>query len=125
MAALSTAGDPCSLRRSCAHGVSLMTQAVVTAEDAAAPATATLRLLDAALICEKLDDALGRRTAYSEPARSLFQLAWAVASHRRSTQVTVYHLAYALVCGYPEAGKALAECLKSDVGSFAVGCILR
>jgi hypothetical protein len=40
-------------------------------------------------------------------------------------QVTVYHLAYALVCGDLEAGKELAGCLGSDVESFAVGCILR
>jgi hypothetical protein len=104
-----------------------MTQDVVTAKEVAAPATVTLRLQDAQLICDKLDEALAkesyRKTAYSEPVRSLFQLAWAVASHKRSVQVTVYHLAYALVCG--EDGKELAGCLGNDVESFAVGCILR
>jgi hypothetical protein len=106
-----------------------MTQDVVTAKEVAAPDTVTLRLQDAQLICVKLDEALVkesyRRTAYSEPVRSLFQLAWAVASHKRSVQVTVYHLAYALVCGHLEDGKELAVCLGSDVESFAVGCILR
>ena len=72
-----------------------MTQDVVTAKDVAAPATVTLRLQDAQPICDKLDDALTkelyRRTAYSMPVQSLLQLAWAVASHKRSVQVTVYH----------------------------------
>jgi hypothetical protein len=106
-----------------------MTQDVVTAKDVAAPAIVTLRLQDAQLICDKLDEALAkesyRRTAYSEPVRSLFRLTWAVASHKRSVQVTVYHLAYALICDHVEAGKELAGCLGSDVESFAVGCILR
>jgi hypothetical protein len=39
-------------------------------------------------------------------------------------QVTIYHLAYALVFHNPESGKMLAEVLGSDVDSFAVGCIL-
>jgi hypothetical protein len=106
-----------------------MTDDVVTAREVAAPATVTLPPQDAQLICDKLDEALAkesyRLTAYSKPIRSLFQLAWAVASHKRNTQVTVYHLAYALVCGHLEDGKELAGCLGSDVESFAVGCILR
>lgn len=106
-----------------------MTHDVVTAKDVAAPATDTLRFQDAQLICDKLDEALAketyRRTAYSEPVRSLFQLAWGVASHKRSVQVTVYHLAYALVFSDPDAGKELADSLGSDVESFCVGCFLR
>jgi hypothetical protein len=106
-----------------------MTQDVVTAKEVAAPATVTLRLQDAQPICDKLNEALAkesyRRTTYSEPVRSVFQLAWAVASHKRSVQVTVYHLAYGLVCRHLEAGKELAASLGSDVESFAVGCILR
>jgi len=106
-----------------------MTQDLVTARDAAAPAAVALPPQDAQPICDKLDRALKeeryRRTAYSEPVRSLFQLAWAVASHKRTRQVTVYHLAYALVSGHVEDGKELADCLGCDVESFQVGCILR
>jgi len=73
-----------------------MTQDVVTAKEVAIPAAVTLPPQDAQPICDKLDRALKeeryRRTAYSEPVRSLFQLAWAVASHKRTRQVTVYHL---------------------------------
>lgn len=106
-----------------------MSQDVVTARDAAAHPAVSLQFHDAQPICEILNDALAkenyRRAAYSEPTKSLFQLAWAVASHRQSMQVTVYHLAYALICGYPKAGTELAECLRTDAESFAVGCILR
>ena len=106
-----------------------MTQDVVTAKDVAAPATVTLRLQDAQLICEKLDEALAAesfdRATYSSSVQSLFQQAWAVAAHKRSRQVTIHHLAYALVFDHPEAGKKLAEYLGSDVDSFAVGCILQ
>lgn len=105
-----------------------MTQELVTARDVAAPAV-TLDFLEAQSVCNKLDEGLSgegyRRAAYSADARSLFQLAWAVASHKQSTQVTVYHLAYALVCAKPEAGRALAEHLKSDADALAVGCIIR
>lgn len=107
-----------------------MPQDVVTARDVAAPTAAgTLQFHDALQICDALNRALTdenyRRAGYSEQSRSLFQLAWAVASHKHSTQATVYHLAYALVCRDPEAGKAMAESLKCDAGSFAVGCVLR
>jgi len=112
-----------------------MTQDVVTAKDVAAPATETLRLQDAQLICDKLDEALAkeareakeafRRTGYSEPTKAVFRLVWAVASHKHSRQVTVFHLAYALACSQPEAGRELAECLEGDAGSFPVGCFLK
>ena len=106
-----------------------MTQDVVTARDAAALADVTLRFQDAQLICQKVDLALKdegyRPSGYSEPLLKLFQLAWAVASHKHSRQVTVYHLAYALACNHPEAGRDLAEWLEGDVGSFTVGCFLK
>lgn len=104
-----------------------MTQDVVTARDVAAPDEVALQFHNAQLICNELDGALpkNRRTAYSEPVRSLFQVAWAAASHRRNVQVTVYHLAYALVRSHPEAGRELADCLGTDAESFAVGCVLR
>ena len=106
-----------------------MTQDVVTARDAAALADVTLRFQDAQLICQKVDLALKdegyRPSGYSEPVLKLFQLAWAVASHKHSRQVTVYHLAYALACNHPEAGRDLAEWLEGDVGSFTVGCFLK
>jgi hypothetical protein len=105
-----------------------MTDDVVTAREVAAPSTDALPLQDAQLICEKLNDALAAesfdRATYSRSVRSLFQQAWAVAAHKNSVQVTIYHLAYALVFHNPETGKKLAEVLGSDVDSFAVGCIL-
>jgi hypothetical protein len=106
-----------------------MAQDLVTAKDVAAPAAVTLQFQDAQLICDKLDDALTKekygRTAYSEPIRSLFQAAWTVAAHKRNTQVTVYHLACALLWDPSQAGKELVSYLESDVESFAVGCILK
>jgi hypothetical protein len=106
-----------------------MAQDLVTAKDVAAPAEVTLQFQDAQLICDKLDDALAKekygRTAYSEPIRSLFQAAWTVAAHKRNTQVTVYHLACALLWDPSQAGKELVSYLESDVESFAVGCILK
>lgn len=106
-----------------------MAQEIVTARDVAAPAEVTLQFMDAQPICAMLNEALAaesyRRTAYSEQVQSVFQLAWAVASHKQSRQVTVFHLAYALVCGSPEAGKALAQTLNCDAALFAVGSILK
>jgi len=106
-----------------------MAQDVVTAREVAAPAEVSLQFQDAELICEAVNDALQfhgfHRALYSEPTQSLLRLAWAVASHKHSRQVTVYHLGYALVCQHPTVGKELAECLRCDAESFAVGCILR
>ena len=106
-----------------------MTQDVVTARDVAAPAAVTPQPPDVQLICEKLNEALVAesfaRITYSSSIQFLFQQAWAVAAHKRSTQVTIFHLAYALVFDHPEAGKKLAEHLGSDVDSFAIGCILQ
>lgn len=102
-----------------------MSQDVVTARDVAAPAGAVHALPDAQRICEILTDALGSRTAYSPAVQTLFQQAWAVAAHKRSSRVTVFHLAYALAFDQPEAGKEMAECLGTDVDAFAVGCVLQ
>ena len=106
-----------------------MTDDVVTAREVAAPADDTLQFQDAQAICDRLNDALAyhsyHRTPYSEPTKALFQLAWAVAAHKHSRQVTVFHLAYALACHQPQAGRDLAECLEGDEGSFPVGCILK
>ncbi len=106
-----------------------MAQDVVTAREVAAPAEVSLRFQDAQRICELLNDALLKegylRTDYSKSAQSMFQLAWAVASHKQSTQVTVYHLAYALVIDNREGGERLAAFLESDVHRFAGGCILQ
>jgi hypothetical protein len=105
-----------------------MAQDLVTAKDVAAADDVALQFQDAQLICDKLDDALAkekyRPTAYSQPVRSLFQVAWAAASHAQNRQVSVYHLAYALLRSQPETGKELAACLKTDAESFAVGCVL-
>jgi hypothetical protein len=102
-----------------------MTQDVVTA----APSADTLQFQDAQAICDKLNHALAyhsyRPAPYSEPTRALFQLAWAVASHKHSRQVTVFHLAYALACNHPEVGRDLAEYLEGDAGSFPAGCIMK
>lgn len=106
-----------------------MSQDVVTAREVAGPVAGIVQLLDAQLICEKLDGALADegfdRAIYSDSVQVLFQLAWAVAGHKRNRQVTIHHLAYALVFNHPEDGRKLAEYLGSDVDSFAVGCILQ
>jgi hypothetical protein len=105
-----------------------MAQDVVTARDVAA-AGAGPQFPNAERIRQVLDEALAaesfRRTAYSNEVLSLFQQAWAVAAHRRSRQVTIFHLAYALVFNHRKAGTEMAECLGSDVEAFAVGCILQ
>src|SRR5262245_36788140 len=101
-----------------------MAQDLVTAKDV----EVALQFQDAQLICDILDEALPKesypRTAYSQPVRSMFQVAWAAASHARNTQVTVYHLAYALLRSQSETGKDLADCLGTDADSFAVGCVV-
>ena len=102
-----------------------MAQDVVTARDVAAPTGVAHGLPDTQRISEILTDALGSRTTYSPAVQSLFQQAWAVAAHRQSRLVTVYHLAYALVFNHREAGTEMAEYLGSDVDAFAVGCILQ
>jgi hypothetical protein len=105
-----------------------MAQDLVTAKDVAAPAEVALQFQDAQLICDKLDDALAKesypRAAYSQRVRSLFQVAWAAASHTQNVQVTVYHLAYALLRSQSETGKELADCLGTDADSFTVGCVV-
>jgi hypothetical protein len=106
-----------------------MGQDLVTAKDVAAPNDVALQFQDAQLICDILDEALAKesygRVAYSQSVRSLFQVAWAAASHTQNVQVTVYHLAYALIRSQSETGKELADCLGTDAESFAVGCVLR
>ncbi len=106
-----------------------MTQEVVTAIDVAAPTDSGIELPDAENICDRLDEAFSRdgfqRATYSEDAKILFQQAWAVAAHKQNTQVTIYHLAFALVFHFPEVGNRLAECLGTDVDSIAIGCTLR
>jgi len=105
-----------------------MAQEIVPAREVTAPAEVTLQFKDADLICAKLNVALTARYSpppvYSEDARSLFQLAWAVATYRRNAQVTVFHLAYAVVCDSPEDGQHLAEYLKCEPEALADGCIL-
>jgi hypothetical protein len=106
-----------------------MAQDLVTVKDVAAPDEVALQFQDPQLICDILDEALPKESylpaAYSEPVRSLFQVAWAAASHTRNRQVTVYHLAYALLRSQSEAGKELAACLGTDAESFFGGCIVR
>lgn len=96
-----------------------MAQDVVTAREVAAPVETALQFQDAERIGEKLDEALAeqgyRGTAYSGPVRNILQLAWAVAAHKQSTRVTVYHLAYALAFDSRDDGERLAEYLESDV----------
>lgn len=106
-----------------------MAQDFVTAREVAAPVETALQFQDAERIGEKLDEALAeqgyRGTAYSGPVRNILQLAWAVAAHKQSTRVTVYHLAYALAFDSRDDGERLAEYLESDVDRFAGGCILQ
>lgn len=106
-----------------------MAQDLVTAKDVAVHADDAFRFQDAQLICEKLDEALAferfNRTSYSPSVQHLFQQAWAVAAHKSSRQVTIHHLAYALVFNHPDDGKKLAEYLTTDVDSLALGCILQ
>jgi hypothetical protein len=106
-----------------------MTQDVVTARDAAAPSEIVVQQQDFQRICEVLDKALAyenfRRPKYSEQSASLLKLAWAVAAHKRSRQVTLFHLAYALIFDQPKEASELAQYLGTDIDSFAVGNILQ
>ena len=74
-----------------------MIQDVVTARDVAAPSQIAVQQQDLQRICEALDKALVyenfRHPKYSEQFASLLKLAWAIAAHKRSRQVTLFHLA--------------------------------
>lgn len=106
-----------------------MSQELVTGRDVAvADAAVALKLSEAQPICERLaatlDEAGYVDVHFSTEVQLLLQQAWAVASHKQNTQVSIFHLAYALVFKAPEAGSALAEFLETDVDALAVGCIL-
>lgn len=106
-----------------------MSQELVTSTDVAtANVTFADQLREAQSICERLNEALlvagYKPTNFSTDVQLLLQQAWAVASHKRNTQVTIYHIAYALVFKSPNVSTELAEYLETDVDAFAVGCIL-
>ena len=97
----------------------------VTGRDVAA--AVALPLQDQQLICNALNEEVAvqgyAQATYSPVVRVLLQRAWAVAAHRQSSRVTIFHIAYVLAFDHPEVGVKLAEHLESDVDAFAVGCI--
>lgn len=100
----------------------------VAARDIAVPPANVVQLADKQELCNLLDVILPKdgfdRLVYSDSFITLLQLAWSVALHKRSKSVTVQHLAYALVFGYPEIGGKLADHMGSEREPFAVGCVL-
>jgi hypothetical protein len=104
-----------------------MTEAIVTARDVPAHARVTSELVDGKVITERLDAALASdgsvNCTYSKAFIVLLQNAWNAASHQRSTQVKLHHIALALIWD-PEAGQEFAEILEYDAASVAVGCTI-
>lgn len=104
-----------------------MSQEVATLRDAAVSNGILSKLPDVALICEKLEAALSKEGIqvgnYSEALLHIFQKAWALAQLSQNTQVTVHHLAYALVLENGPEGRTLADHLETDPLALCIGCL--